>query len=331
MSELAEIGGPWAYSAYGYTLLSEVKLHRLSVAKPGAAPDLHISANWSTGAGRTKIPDDAIMRSDALTASGQPYLAVWVDQDRLRISHQSEGGGVDFTLCDGPPKILVEIAPNTPAVDVEAYLIGPVLGSMMRFLKRTCLHGAFLEVDGVAIGFVGAKGAGKSTTLAAVAMAGYTVIADDIGVLQPSGVSAWSIPPAYPCLRAWPQTIEDLGVPARAVGGPVVSFGEKRYVDLTVPPFSQVDSPRPLRALVVLQEREGNTYDLRRLTGAASLVPLSAHTYAPHVGAPASRQRDLLTLAQVATHCQVFSLRLPDDVRALENQIGKILNEIAST
>lgn len=331
MSRPAEIGGPWTYSAYGYNILSEVKLRCLRVAEPDAMPDLHISANWSTEVRSAKIPNDAILRTDALTTCGQPYLGVWVEQDCLRISHHNEAGAVGFTLFDAPPKIQIEIAPNTLAVDVEAYLIGPVLGSMMRFLKRTCLHGAFLEIDGAAIGFLGAKGAGKSTTLAAAAMAGYAVIADDIGVLQPSGGDTWSIPPAYPCLRVWPQSIADLALPERAVRGPVVSFSEKRYVDLTVPPFSQVDSPRPLRALVVLEPREGSTYDLRRLSGAAGLVPLSAHTYAPHVGAPASWHRDLLTLAQVATQCPVFSLSVPDDLHALENQIGKILSEIAST
>ncbi|GAB5447470.1 hypothetical protein [Gymnodinialimonas sp.] len=331
MSEPAEIGGPWAYSAYGYTLLSEVKLHCLRAAEPDAKPDLHVSASWSKEVSQIEIPDDAVMRTDAVTADGRPYLSVWAKQEGIRISHHSDEGAVVFTLVGAPPRILVEIAPNTPAVDVEAYLIGRVLGSMMRFLKLTCLHGAFLEVDGAAIGFLGGKGAGKSTILATSAIAGHAVIADDIGVLQASGAGSWSIPPAYPFLRAWPQSIAELTISPRAVAGPVISFNQKRYVDLTVPPFSHVNRPMPLHALVVLGDRKGRTYDLQRLTGAAGLVPLSAHTYAPYVDAPASRHRDLLTLAQVVKQCQVFSLCLPNEVNALENQIEKVLSEIVST
>ena len=63
--------------------------------------------------------------------------------------------------------------PSHSSVEEAAtYLLGPVLGLLLRFRGVTCLHASAVAIGDSVIAFVGAEGAGKSTTAAAFARPG---------------------------------------------------------------------------------------------------------------------------------------------------------------
>ncbi len=57
------------------------------------------------------------------------------------------------------------------------------MGTALRLQGKICLHSSVIAVGEYALAIIGAKGAGKSTTAAALAKRGYPILADDIAVL----------------------------------------------------------------------------------------------------------------------------------------------------
>ena len=57
---------------------------------------------------------------------------------------------------------------------VTAVVVGSVMGCALRLQGIPCLHSSVIAVDNRAIAIIGAKGAGKSTTAAALAQRGRT-------------------------------------------------------------------------------------------------------------------------------------------------------------
>ena len=59
--------------------------------------------------------------------------------------------------------------------DVATYLLGPVLGLLLRLRGVPCLHASAVAFGDSAVAFAGSEGAGKSTTAAALASRGHAV------------------------------------------------------------------------------------------------------------------------------------------------------------
>ncbi|MBI1403138.1 MAG: serine kinase [Porphyrobacter sp.] len=105
-----------------------------------------------------------------------------------------------FRVC-APDLIEVE-----PRAGVEPALIGfPLLGPVMALLLQArgffLLHGSALAVNGKACGFLGDKGAGKSTTAGAFLRAGHGLITDDIIAIAGLESGPGHIQPAFPQVK----------------------------------------------------------------------------------------------------------------------------------
>src|SRR5207237_909069 len=71
--------------------------------------------------------------------------------------------------------------------DVTSYLVGPVLGLVLRLRGVTCLHASAVCIDGRAVVFAGCVGSGKSTLAAAFAAWGDPVLSDDLVAVRVQG------------------------------------------------------------------------------------------------------------------------------------------------
>lgn len=110
-----------------------------------------------------------------------------------------------------------------------------------RWLGRSAFHGGTILLDGEAWGLLAAKGGGKTTTLAALHLAGHKVLADDILVLD--GSTAFTGPRTLDLRPSAADRLEgDFGVISvrgaerrRMVLGPTVTSAPFRgwiYLDL---------------------------------------------------------------------------------------------------
>src|SRR5258708_20495864 len=101
--------------------------------------------------------------------------------------------------------------------------------------------------------FVGAEGAGKSTTAAAFARQGFGVISDDVAALV-EGPEGFRVMPAYPHLCLWQDSVEMLYGSADAL--PRFSTGwEKRRLALGDQGTRFANRSLPLGAIYLLANR----------------------------------------------------------------------------
>ncbi len=141
-----------------------------------------------------------------------------------------------------------------------------------RWDGRVALHAGAVIVDGVAWGVLGAREAGKSTTLASLALAGHGILCDDLLVMD--GPTAFAGPRTVD-LR--PEAAGRLGVQAPLV---TVRRGERhRLLLAAVPPET------PLGGFVVLGVGQEMSIDL--VPVAQRLGALEAHLTLRGAGLPA--------------------------------------------
>lgn len=143
------------YFAFGLILDSEVEL-----------PDLIPSSQ--------NIPD-VLVRVARIAVVVQPASS----------AHEyvvNEGAGT-FLIRDGR-EILVDPAPSASLDSLQLLLLGRVMAILLRQRGWIPLHASAVLVGGSAVLFLGASGAGKSTTAAAFHTAGYPVLTDDVAAVR---------------------------------------------------------------------------------------------------------------------------------------------------
>ena len=108
--------------------------------------------------------------------------------------------------------------------------MGPVIAFTLRLRGVTCLHASCVAVDDRAIALLGRPGAGKSTTAAAFAQLGYSVLSDDVVVLDDRN-GQFRVQPGYPRVNLWPDSVHALFGSEDALP-PITPTWGKRYLSL---------------------------------------------------------------------------------------------------
>ena len=182
--------------------------------------------------------------------SCESWVTVWTHEDFFRLRYTDE---TEFFVDRSGAQIWAIWPRQLTLADTATYLLGPIMNVVLRLRGTISLHASAVRVGDVAIAFVGPEGAGKSTTAASFAMAGYPVLTDDIAAIGDGGV-VFHIIPAYPRIRLWPKSVEMLFGSAEAL--PRLTPGwEKRYLQLDSISHRFEPEPVPLAAIYFLHPR----------------------------------------------------------------------------
>ncbi len=316
---------PAAYRAYGLSLVSERPL-------PGLLPDSRPGPEavrvrlgplppWASG--------DAVLRAplrhvSAEGAGGRPTLRVHVvGADGALLLDYADG--TRFALDGTGTEVWADWTEATTFEDTATYLLGPVLGLLLRLRGMLAVHAGAVEVDGRAILLSGPAGAGKSTTTAALALAGHPVLTDDVAALREDAAGGWSVLPAFPRVRLWPDSAGALFGSADALP-PITPGWDKRRLDLGEEGLRFSDRAVPLGAVYLLAEREdgADAPRVEPLAPAEALLALVAAAFGSPLLDAEARGRELQALGRVAGRIPVRRLvphadpaRLPDALRVL--------------
>lgn len=186
--------------------------------------------------------------------ASETWVTVWkcAKYFRLRYTDRTE-----FFIDRSGTEIWATWPGDLTLTDTATYLLGPVMNVVLRLRGTIALHGSVVRIGDVAVAFVGAEGAGKSTTAATFALAGYPVLTDDVAAIQDDG-RAFRIIPAYPRVRLWPSSVELLFGSSQAL--PRLTPGwEKRYLQLDGEALYFEPVPVPLAAIYFLHARSSDT------------------------------------------------------------------------
>ncbi|AFY43921.1 hypothetical protein [Nostoc sp. PCC 7107] len=257
---------------------------------------------------------------------------------------QQKADGIYYclSLCGIEEKLDVEIAPNgkqiwinwvnLPLAEVTAILIGCIIGTALRLQGKICLHSSVIKVDDCAIAIIGAKGAGKSTTAAALAKQGYPILADDIAVLADCD-NSFLVQPGYPRLRLWKSAVNEL-YGSEAELSRVFSQTDKHFVELNQNHLSAWrfhPQPLPLAAIYVLGERQQSLTapSIEAIIPQIGLMHLITHRYPQSLQLERDmRSREFALLARLANIVPIRQLYREDSLPGLSNVCDVILSDV---
>ena len=167
--------------------------------------------------------------SQLVDEGGEPVLRVWQKADG-EIYRFYYSDATDFFVDRGGRRVWVRWADPNTLEDIATYLLGPILGFVLRLRGIVSLHASAVVVGGAAIALAGTAGVGKSTTAAAFAQRGYQVLSDDISALHPAG-DDFLVQSDCPLLRLWPESSEMLCGSRDALPRLSLTW-DKRFMDL---------------------------------------------------------------------------------------------------
>ena len=238
-------------------------------------------------------------------AGEDPRLVVWelVDADHYQVRYAD---GTQFLIDKLGTRIWATWPPETLTLeDTATYLLGPMMGFVLLLRGCISLHSSAIAVGDQAVALVGAAGSGKSTTAAALAGLGYSVLAEDVVTLQDLG-SIFMVQPAYPSIRLWPASVKALyGQEAELPR--LTPNWDKCYLDLTQEQYHFKKGPLPLAAIYLLDERsEAPTApSVHEVPSSEALISLVANTYATYLMDKTMRAREFELLGRVLKNVPV--------------------------
>ena len=209
--------------------------------------------------------------------------------------------------------------------DTTTYLLGPVMGFVLLLRGLVCLHASAIVIDRTAVALVGPAGAGKSTTAAAFAARGFSVLAEDVVTLDDREDGLF-VRPAYPCIRLWPASAATL-YGSRSALPPLTPNWDKCYLDLMQQSRQFENEPRRLAAIYLLDERRDDPAApfVGAVDAGEGMISLIANTYGTKLLDKQMRAREFALLSRVLAHVPLRRVTPHTDARRLPALCNRLL------
>lgn len=293
------------YAAYGLRLCADAPV-------PGLFPD------------QRSVSHDVVIHLDGVPPRADidaqfEHVSTIVDdggKSLLRVARSRNPSGLyfrysddtAFLIDDAGSEIWAEWHPPLTLEDTATYLLGPMLGFVLRLRGVLSLHASVVEVDGQALGFMGEAGAGKSTLAAALAQKGSAVMSDDILALELRD-GAYFAQSGYPRLRLWPDSARALFGTANALPELTPNW-DKRYLALDAEPFRFQPESRPMSAIYVLSDgaRAQSSAPVRPMKARDALLALLKENAQGLLLSNADRAREFAQIADLVKRVPVKRL-----------------------
>ena len=211
--------------------------------------------------------------------------------------------------------------------DTATYLLGPVMGFVLRLRGIPCLHASAVSFAGRAIAFAGHACAGKSTVAATLALRGHRVLTEDVLPVRHEG-NRFMACGGYPLIRLWPSSV-------RALFGSddylprITPTWDKRYLALAAPRGTFEPGSLPLGAVFILEDRGGPETPVR-VEPSGALVRLVEHGYSALLLDRAMRAAEFEHLARLVAHVPVFRVSPPDSIARLGSFLDVLLERLSA-
>ena len=263
----------------------------------------------------------------------------WKDWSSTRVDEVREGStiylwirfsrGIEFLVDRAGTGVTMWWPESVAFDDAVSYLIGPILGTVLRLRGTTVLHACAIGIDGQAVIMLGDAGAGKSSLASAFARQGYPILTDDLVALKDNGGSL-EVQPGHTWIFVPPETVKVLfGVPDALPQA--VPPWPKRRLDLTQEGYRYQHEPLPLRAVYLLGRRSlsARAPFVRGVRARRALFTLLVNSHAARrvqVGMP---DRDFDVLSRIAASLPVRRITPSADPNRLPGLCQAILADYA--
>jgi hypothetical protein len=248
------------HSIYGIALVSDYSVPGLSEDAPRPG-EPHITLNfgsqpdWAAQALRLPASKCYPLASESVEPY-DPALTITSFAHR-RYFQLAYADGAAFFVDAHQNRIWACCPASLTKEDHCTYLVGPVMGFILRLRGTLCLHASSTSIAGQTVALCGASAAGKSTTGAALALRGIPVLTEDVTPIKELS-SSFIVEPGYPRICLWPDSVKQLLGSADAL--PLLTPNwDKRYLPLDGVRATFESEPKPLGAIYLLSARTNDS------------------------------------------------------------------------
>jgi hypothetical protein len=295
---------PGVYGFGGITLVSEIALPELPLIQhSGAIPHpVHIRLG--------KVPNH---RPQAVEIDPDCFATptyYW-----LRIH------GIGCYLVTNGEEIIV--CPDTGArpLDVRAYLLGTLFVALCQQRHLLPLHASAVSSRKGVVAFLARSGEGKSSLAACLAQRGFSVLADDVCLIDTASSGPAVVIPAAPWLKLWRNSLEHLG---RQVQGLERVFSEDDKYRL---PLADTLHPEPIGRLVFLETNpnQRSATEMQGLSAVEAIPLLMDLTHQAYVlQATGQLEQSFLRCSRVSSQAKAYRLIRPWGLEHLESGVDGV-------
>ena len=301
------------YSLYGLTLESQVAI-------PGLANSVAGDRSSASGRIQIEIGDPPAWISDSLTAPAAPLFPATSGnqgaKNALRLYSRNEGklfhlvypDGAQFAL-DAQTRQVWAWAPSSLTFeDLATYLVGPVMGFLLRQRGILALHASCFCSLGQAFAICGGPQSGKSTMAAALALRGVKILCEDIAALR-ERIAVFYVAPGYPRVNLWPDSVANLLGPTGELPR-ITPNWEKRFLPLEGAQPAFEGQSRPLATVYIIGAREegSGAPRIERISPRSAALLLVQNTYMNYLLNKAQRAAELDMLVRLVSSVRVRRL-----------------------
>lgn len=269
--------------------------------------------------------------SPYLNSDGEPMLVGFLI-DGGAYFHLRYSDGTEFYLSRAGDEVWCRWTEPSSLEDATSYLLGPIIGILLRVRGVVCLHASSIAIEGAAIAIVGPEGTGKSTTATAFAERGHPVLSDDIVPLLPSR-GQWLAEPGYARLRLWPSSVSLLSDLSSSFPRLPLDWGDRRYhLDFARHGYTFQISALPLRAIYVFAERttDSRAPFFETVTARQALMALVENSFAGPILDRQMRAREFDQLSDLVASVTVRRMHPHSDPAYLPHLCDLIRDDVAA-
>lgn len=244
------------YSAYGLIVESAMSFPELSSGKGVADVTIEIERH------RNVKPQPH-----------SPILCVKASPAQVHLTW----GGVGDLLIEQGRRIVVVPEPDADDDALRLFVLGAGLGVLLHQRGLLVLHGSAVAIHDRVVGFIGAKGCGKSTTAAILQGQGHALVADELLVIRFDNQGQPSVIPGTAQIRLWIDALVHSG------GDPNTAVRVRPGLDkFNLGAASFITDPLPLHCIYLL-DAEGDIA-VSPIISSERLFCLIPHLYVSRFG-----------------------------------------------
>lgn len=299
----------WYYIAFGLRLRSDFVLDELPPAPPGPF-------------------DVAINRTPIQRKLRDVGKALHFDFETGE--HLMEWREVGAFLIRGTDTIDVDPAEGRDERLLSFPLLGPVISMLLHLRGHLVMHASAISVGDNGVVLLGDKGAGKSTTAAALVAAGHRLLSDDVVALSFGEDGTPTVAPAFGQIKLSDEASESVDLESRVMRDTIHPAIAKRMHRID---RGFATAPLPARSFLVLGRSD--RADIAQFPPGTAITELMRFSYVVRFGSAALSKagaaRHLRSCASAADTSFVgrFDVgsgldRLPEAVALIEDHVRTI-------
>lgn len=287
----------YQYKAFGINILSALHL-------PELTPQSFTQEDVFIKLGKNPLTLDPVIAKGALFQANKGSFLFKLDQ--IASYHVQNGR-----------EITIEKAKDASSKDVQLFLMGPVFGALFHQKGILPLHASSVVKNSRATIFCGSSGTGKSTLAAMLTLKGYSILADDISLINTAGRTS-SVIPGIPNLKLWQDVAEQLYKNFEEF--PRVRDQLLRY---TIPGhFSKGEEVNHIENIIILDKKNSAGFELKKITGVEKFTILKDNTYkVQYIEGLGASLNHFYLLTELIQNVNIFVLRRPNSPLLLKEMV----------